>query len=134
MGGTPVIYATVKNIPEKVPLNEMSGAINRMVGVLLAIASYPRSVVLVDEAENGVYYKHHEAYWRNLLSFARTHDSQLFISTHSEEFLEALVNAAGNDNSDIALWRIEHSEQAPIVRQFSGETLKAGIEEGGEVR
>lgn len=134
VGGTPVIHATVKNIPEKIPLNLISGAINRMVGILLAIASHPKSVVLVDEAENGVYYKHHAAYWRNLLSFARTYDTQLFISTHSEEFLEALVSAAGNDISDVALWRMEYSGQTPIVRQFSGETLKAGIEEGGEVR
>lgn len=134
IGGAPVIHATVKNVPEKIPLNTISGAINRMVGVMLAIASRPRSVILVDEVENGIYYKHHQSYLRGLLSFAQTYDSQLFLSTHSEEFLEALVSAAGKDVSSLAVWRMELSESGPVVRQFSGETLKAGIEMGTEVR
>jgi len=72
--------------------------------------------------------------WRSLLSFAREYDSQLITSTHNEEWIEALIEAAGDDVDDIALWRIERVQGRPTVRQFFGKTLKAGVDAGGEVR
>jgi AAA15 family ATPase/GTPase len=133
--GAPMIYASVKERVDKLPLPNVSNGLNRIVGVLLGIASRSKSVVLVDEMENGIYYKHHRALWQALLHFARTYDTQLFLSTHSEEWLKALVSVAGDQVDDISLWRIERSEEGrPEVFQFEGNDLKAGIEYGAEVR
>ena len=73
--------------------------------VLLGIASRRRSVVLVDEIENGLYYKHHKKYWDAILHFGRNYESQIFLTTHSREWLE-LSGAAGDEVDDIALWRL----------------------------
>jgi len=133
VAGAPTIYATLVD-GERLPLPNVSGGINRLASILLSIASRPKSIVLLDEAENGLYYKHHTTVWTWLLTFARVDESQLFLSTHSEEWLEALF-AATNDTNDIALWRVERSKVGPaIIRQFSGKTFMAGIETGGEVR
>ena len=135
IAGAPVVYATLKDGNIKIPLPNISGGINRVIGVLLGIASQPKSIVLVDEMENGVYYKHHDALWRSLLMFTRSYKSQLFVTTHSEEWLRALINAAGNDIDDIVLWRIERADKGqPEVLYFDGDTLKSGIEYGAEVR
>lgn len=132
-GGAPVIHASIKGITEKIPINAVSGAISRLVSILLSIASRPRSVVLMDEAENGVYHTHHKSYWRALLSYARTFDCQLFVSTHSEEWLEALAAVADQDLDDISLWRLERGTHGPIVRQFVGRQA-VGALKVGEVR
>jgi energy-coupling factor transporter ATP-binding protein EcfA2 len=132
IAGTPMIYATLVS-GERLPLPNVSAGINRLVSIMLSIASRQRSILLVDEAENGIYYKHYRASWAGLLSFARQYESQLFLSTHSEEWLEALVDVA-DDMSDVALWRIERTDAGAVIRQFSGKTFKAGIETGGEVR
>lgn len=133
--GAPVIFATVEGSGRALPLPMISGGINRVVGVLLAIASRPRSVVTIDEIETGIYYTHHAAIWRALIRFTRSYDSQLFITTHSKECLEALAEAAGEDAGDVSLWRVERElDGQPTVRQFSGEELVAGIEYGQEVR
>jgi ABC-type Mn2+/Zn2+ transport system ATPase subunit len=134
VAGSPALYATLLNVRHKLPLANVSGGINRIVGIMLAIASRPRSVVLVDEIENGIYYQHQAHIWRGLLSFMRNYDSQLFVTTHSEEWLEALLEAADGNVDDIALWRLERGPNGPILRQFGGSTFKAGIESGGEVR
>lgn len=134
LGGMPVIHATVEGVQEKVPLTSVSGAINRVIGIVLAMASRARSVLLVDEVENGIYYKHQLAASRVFLSSAREYNSQLFLSTHSEEWLEAFIEAAGESLHDISLWRVVRSRKGPEVLQFSGATLKAGVEHGGEVR
>jgi len=133
LGGIPVIHASVRGLPEKIPLNLVSGAVNRITGILLSMASRPTSVVLVDEMENGIYYKHQDSFWRSVLSFARQFDSQLFATTHSEEWLEALSSAANGNFDDIALWRLERKENQPVLRQFSGKQAVSAMA-AGEVR
>lgn len=134
-GGIPIIHATIENIPEKLPINMVSGGINRVLAILLAMAAYPGTVVVVDEIENGLYHKHKVSYWRSLLLMARDSRCQLFTSTHDEEWLEALVEAAGDSIEDVTLWRVERSRTGErALTQIDGRTLKAGIEIGGEVR
>jgi len=132
--GQPVLYATLKGVDEKIPLANVSHGINRLVGIMLAIASRPQSIVLVDEIESGIYYKHKTAIWRSILTFMRKYDSQLFVTTHDIEWLKALVEAAGKKNDDISLWRLKRNRKHPVLDQFKGETLKHGIEFGQEVR
>ncbi len=134
-GGMPTLYATVRGGENKLPLANVSGGINRIVAITLAIASRTKAVISVDEIENGLFHAHQQSIWRSLLTLVRRYDSQLFISTHSQEWLEALLEATGDNVSDIALWRLERtSERQPTLRQFSGETLKAGLASGAEIR
>lgn len=128
----PMVFADIGEM--QVPAPNASGAVNRTLGILLAIASRPRSVVFVDEIENGVYYKFQKGLWASLLNFARRYDSQLFLTTHSYEWLRTVAENTGEAMDEVALWRIERTDEGPIVRQFPGETFKAGIESGGEVR
>jgi AAA domain len=134
VGGAPAIYATLKGLRKNVPLTAVSGAVNRMLSILLAIVSRPRSVVLVDEADNGIYFRRHRAFWRTILTFARTFDAQLFLTTHNEEWLRALADEAGDDTNDLSLWRTERAEGVPVIRQFPGTAFRAAEEYGGEIR
>ena len=105
-----------------------------LVAILLAIASNPGGLILVDEMENGVYYKHFRAMWKTIINFAHIYDCQIFSTTHNEEWLEALAETAEEHIESVAFWRIERAERQPVVRQFSGKVFKAGIETGGELR
>ena len=133
-GGAPQIFARVEGLGQPISLSSISGGINRSVGLMLHIAARNGAVVLVDEIEGGLHHSHQAGLWRSVLRFARAFDCQLFVTTHSEEWLEALVAAAGDALDDIALWRLERGATGPVVRQFSGAGLRAGIETGGEVR
>lgn len=131
VAGAAVIYATLKD-GRKSALPYVSGGINRIIAILLGLTSRTRPVLLIDEIENGIYYKHHEAMWRSLLRFSRSNDGQLFISTHNDEWLKSLVSAAGEKVDDIALWRMERDKNnRPVVRQFNGKQVIAGIRAGG---
>lgn len=135
VAGSPVVHAAVKGMSEKAPVPNVSGGINRMMAIMLALATRPKSITLVDEMQNGVYYSHHESMWRSILRFAREYDSQLFTTTHNKEWLRSLIRAAGNNVDDIALWRLELGEaDKPVLFEFTGEEFKDGIEYGSEVR
>ncbi len=132
--GAPALFATLKDSQRKVPVPNVSTGINRALSYMLAIAIRPRSIVLIDEIENGIYFTHLAAIWRSVISLLRENDSQLFASTHSHECLEALVEAAKGDVRDVSLWRTDRSEDQNTVSQFSGKDFRAGIEYGQEVR
>jgi ABC-type lipoprotein export system ATPase subunit len=133
VAGSPAVYATVAGLSNKVSLPSVSGGINRIVTVLLAIASRPRSVLLVDEIDNGLHHKHHLSFWTAVLSFAKSFDSQLFVTTHNEEWLEALSVAAAKEPEQIALWRLEREGDHPVIRAFQGKQAVASMG-AGEVR
>jgi AAA domain len=134
VGGAPAIHASISGLHEKIPVANVSGAINRILGVLLSMASRDRSVVLVDELENGVYFKHYNQTWNTILNCCRQYNSQLFTTTHSLEWIKSLVEVSSENIKDVTLWRIERTDKSPVLRKFSGDMLKAGIEVGGELR
>lgn len=133
VAGIPMLHASVKGVHEKLPVNLVSGAVNRMLGIVLALSAEENSVYLIDEIENGVYYERHGAFWASIVDLAREQNNQVFVTTHSKEWLEAIANSSG-DLDDIALWRVERSDKGPIIHQFTGDRLAAAIEYGSEVR
>jgi hypothetical protein len=132
--GAPVLSATVRDPTLVLPLPAVSGGANRMAAILLAIAHRRDGIVLVDEVENGVFFAKHLAFTKAIVRFAREFRCQLFLSTHSQEWLRAFAQAVGDDVGDIALWRIERAGTGPAMTRFGGGTFKAGIEHGAEVR
>jgi hypothetical protein len=135
IAGLPVIYAKLSHQKRVLPLANVSAGISRALGVMLAVASRDRSAVLVDELESGLFHTHHEPLWRALLALIRTYESQLFTTTHSDEWLKALLRAADDKVDDIALWRLERGGGGPpALYQFDGDTLKDAIEFGAEAR
>ena len=134
VAGIPVLSAIDKAQGVPLPLTAVSGGINRIAAILLAIAHQPKGIVMVDEIENGVFYTKHVPFAKAMIRFAREHDCQLFLSSHSQEWLRAFIEAAGKDVTDISLWRIERTEAGPAIQRFAGKTFKAGIEHGTDVR
>ncbi len=135
LAGAPVILATMRGRGIKLPVPALSGAVNRMISLFLAIATSPRSVVLVDEIENGIHWTRHAGITKALIAFARKYETQLFVSTHSKEWLNAVADAVGDENDDIMLFRLERGpEGTSEIFQFSGDQMKAGIEYGAEIR
>jgi hypothetical protein len=130
--GAPVLHVAVRDVPHKLPINSISGGINRIIAIMLTLAIRPGTVVIVDEMENGIFYKHKSALWRSLIHLCRKNNSQMFLTTHDEEWLAALVDVGG-DLDDIVLWRLVRTKRGRVLRQIPGRALKAGLV-AGEVR
>jgi predicted ATPase len=132
--GGPMLSATDKVQKVPLPLTAVSGGVNRMAAILLAAALQPKGILLVDEIENGIFYSKHISFCRALLRFAREYECQLFLSSHSDEWLKAFAAATDGVVDDIALWRLSRGNKGPEIQKFSGRTFKLGIEQGAEVR
>lgn len=130
--GTPTVYAAVRSIPEKIPAALVSGGVNRMVSMLLGIASFP--VVLIDEMENGFHYERLASVWGALVSFSQRFDAQVFANVHSRECLEAAAEAAANNEEEFCLVRMQKDDGEVSIERFSGSELAGAIHHGFEVR
>jgi hypothetical protein len=89
--GNNVLYCTVPWMKVKAPVALVSSGINKLLLILLGIASLNKGIVLIDEIENSIYYKTYPKVWESILHFCRRFKVQVFASTHSMECLRATL-------------------------------------------
>lgn len=134
VGGTTIMYADTTYFKEKVPVGVVSNGVEKLVGILLAIATCENGVVLVDEIDSFVHYTKISGIWEALKDFSATYSCQLFIATHSGEWLTGLLPVIKDHEAEFNLLRADTVGKKHIVQQFSGDKLRAAIAQNAEVR
>lgn len=134
--GAPTIFASLKNMPEKIPLNLVSSGVNKLIGILLGIANQAGGVICIDELENGFYFDRLSSIWNILLEFANKFDVQIFASTHSWECLQAASDCAKKSSrkSEFTVIQSVNDNDIATFRVHSGEALVAAISQQIDVR
>jgi len=128
------VYAKVKHKSEMMPIALISSGINKFVSLLIAIRTYRGGVVLIDEIENGIYYKMFPALWEALHQFANDNKTQLFISSHSWECLKGATGVIDGHESDFSLIQVVNEDGFSKAYKASGKNAAAAIESGIEIR
>lgn len=131
---TPTIFASVRGLEEKIPVNLLSTGVTKIMSVVLGMSNQQGGMVLIDELENGLYWDRLPSIWRALVRFSKQYNVQVFASTHSQECLEAAASAADENEDEFSLLRVEKANGHSIVRQFSGTSLRASMDVEAEVR
>jgi predicted ATPase len=129
------VFVKVKYLDERIPMALHSSGASRLISIMLAISSVQDGVALIDEIENGFYYKKLPEIWRVIHSLAEVFNCQVFISTHSRECLQAIAPMLRKHASDFTLLNVNADEEGVgSVRLSSGEVMGAALESGFEVR
>jgi AAA15 family ATPase/GTPase len=135
--GELMLYVSVEQLDEKIPIGLLSSGMNKYLSILIAIASSPGGVVLIDEIENGFYFKSLSPFLRSIYSFCEQQNVQIIASTHSYELLEAMIPVLEEEEGRedrCALLRAERHGREASVRVVKGSSYRAAIEEHIEVR
>lgn len=133
-GGAPMIFAEVEGRNQKVPLNFLSGGMTKLSSILFAIPAFKGGIIMIDEIENGFYYRRFPLIWASILKFCKQYDVQIFASTHSLECLSAAADVAREHASDFSLIRSSYSDGLCALKQFSGEEFVAAADAEVEIR
>ncbi|MFH1132471.1 MAG: AAA family ATPase [Pseudomonadota bacterium] len=129
------LFVTTKSVPSrKVPLAIVSAGAARYLNILLVIRVTSMGVVLVDEIENGIYWKKMSSIWQTLRQLCIEHNVQLFATTHSNECLQSLVGAMEGHEGDFSLIRTEVVKGVYGAKQFEGKKFLAALKIHGELR
>jgi ABC-type glutathione transport system ATPase component len=134
-GGEVMLYASTESLRERVPLALFSGGVNKYLAILLAIATNQNGVVLIDEIENGFYYKTLPRILGSIFDFCESNSVQIFATTHSYELQKALLDAVVKGNEEeVLLLRAERMADQTNIKRISGSSYRSAIELNLEVR
>jgi hypothetical protein len=132
--GGPSVFAKLKDKQHKLPLAVVSDGVNKLFSLLLGIAVSENGIVLIDQIEDGFYYKKFESMWRVIYSAAKKNNCQLFITSHNGEALRALLPTIHKNEKDFTML---HSDRTRGIIQFhtvEGKYFAATLDQGLEIR
>ena len=130
--GFPMIWGDI-GLPELVPLAVMGEGMTRLARLVLAIATVPGGLVLVDEIETGLHHSVLPDVWRAVDEAAQQFDAQVVATTHSYECIEAAHAALGSGDGFL-LHRLEASEKGNRCVTYQPETIASAFRHNLEVR
>jgi energy-coupling factor transporter ATP-binding protein EcfA2 len=133
-GGETLIHAKMKGLKFKIPVNELSGGLNKFLSIAVAIASNREGVVCVDEIENGFYFKNNSQVISGLIALCNHYQVQLFASTHSWEFLQAFAPALKGIEDDFCLIKSSYENGTSSMRVIGGGQTISAINQDIEIR
>ena len=130
------IYVDLNNVDKSLSIGTMGeGFISSLIIIsnLLVAGGNDREItILIDEVENGLYRTALKKLIRTILKLIKEYNIQLFITTHSEEFLKELYKLK-LDNT-VSLYRMENEKSNIKAIYYSEEEAKELLAEGWEIR
>jgi AAA15 family ATPase/GTPase len=107
-----------------IPLSVYGDGMKRALMIFNSIVSAQSGVVLIDEFETAI----HTSVMRKVFAFiiesAKKMDVQLFLTTHSLESLDKLLESAGNNLDSIRLIRLKKKGEKTYAKVMSGDEAK----------
>lgn len=130
----PMLHVDI-GLPEMMPVTQLGQGFNRLLDIYSELVVEEARVLLIDEVENGLYWKTLPIVWRGLFAAAREWNVQVFATTHSAECIRAADEAArqGGDY-DLAVVRLDRVDGEIKATTMGEETLRTAREFGWELR
>ena len=112
------------------PLNFMGDGFKRIFYIILKMLSLKGKRILIDEIEIGIHHTKIKDFWVNIFKVAKELDVQVFATTHSDECIDAFVEASNEINhDDIRLIQLQTDivDNKTYASTFKFKNIKAGI-------
>jgi hypothetical protein len=132
--GSPVLFVKMPWHDRKMPIYMASDGLNKLMTLLIHIAHSRGASMFVDEIENGFHYTRHQRLWEHLFSFAEEYETQLFMATHSWEYLEAGSPLMEKFPDDFTLLQVVQDKGVSDIVVVPGRNAGSAIAAGLEVR
>ena len=119
--GYPVIWIEMEDYG-LVPISVFGDGLKKVLTLASAVVKMRDGVILIDEFETGIHKRAliQVAEW--LATVTETYNVQVFLTTHSSDAIEALVEA-GQERMGVKAYRLEHYKDQIYVKEFEGTDL-----------
>ena len=128
-----VPYVSLKNSNNRYPLSIMGDGMNRILSVILSIVNSKNGICLIDEIENGIYYRKQLDLWKIIFSLVNELNVQLFATTHSLDCVRSFSSMAENGEMN-QLIRLEKRKTGPFAICYAPQELKVALDNEIELR
>jgi hypothetical protein len=132
--GVPVILADVGGTV-LLPLALLGSGAANCLRILLPSLLRENGLILIDEFEDGIHHSLLAPILEIVFNLARKRNNQLYISTHSKEFLTQVITLTSNgDEKDIAFYRLGRLGLKGLIPRFSVEEAESLLESNLDLR
>lgn len=115
----------IQGMPQKVSVNIMGEGFKKFLLVVGSLILEKHSYICIDEIENGLHFEAMKKLIKSIVKLSKEAKIQLFISTHSYEFLEILNNIALKSKSNnIAVFNLKQTEEKLQTSRYDMADLK----------
>jgi len=132
--GVQGLYVTYGGSPTKLPIGLVSTGIHKVLTIILASLIYQNGVLLIDELENGIFYRRYGDLWTLMRRLAVQRDNQIFVTSHSLECLRAALPVVQKHPQEFSLIRMGIGPNGVTARQYSGAQFAAALAEDVDPR
>ena len=85
-----MLQVKLRTLPSYIPINELGDGFCRLAEILMVLYVSEKNTVVVDEIESGIHYSRIKSIWSDIITVSRNNNIQLFVTTHSKEFIDKL--------------------------------------------
>lgn len=94
------IILFLKDTESSIPLPLMGEGAIKLFRILSEILVWKGQRLMIDEIDTGFHHSRMRPFWKTILTAARRHETQLFVTTHNLECIQHLKNALQEDMPD----------------------------------
>lgn len=121
----PILVITQANIDAVMPLAVFGEGTIKLFRILCEIVRNKGKRLMIDEIDAGIHFSRMKMFWKTILKAAKTHEVQLFITTHNEEclrfFKEALEEEEMTDLQDDArCFTLQEAKNGQVIAYKTG--------------
>ncbi|MBK9400905.1 MAG: AAA family ATPase [Bacteroidetes bacterium] len=110
--GYPIICIVLEGNNSPIPISIFGDGMLKLFRYLLEVLSCKDKFLLIDEVDNGFYYKKYDLMFEVLIKAAFEHRVQLFMTTHSLECINAFEKVVSNNEN--------YKNDARVINLFRG--------------
>lgn len=128
------VHGKLRGVSRMIPVHLMGEGMEKLLNLILAIASSPGSCIFVDEFENGLHYSILRDIWRSVGYAAMEYGCQIVATTHSYECLASAVEGLVGMPEEFRYVRLERTNDMVSAKISDYDMVKTAIKSNLEVR
>ena len=131
------IFVEKESIKDSIPISAIGDGIVLALDIISHLIFLDNfGIVLIDEIERGIYYKNYRKLSEIIIELCKDNQNiQLFITTHSKEFLEVFNEVLLRTEKDnFSLFSLRNKKEKLDVVHYTSEELKDTLETGWDPR
>jgi AAA15 family ATPase/GTPase len=121
-------FIKLEGVKEPLPLKSMGDGIIRLFHIMVALIDAQNGILLVDEFENGLYWKVQPKVWDVVFQLADRLNVQVFATTHSRDCIRAFDEVWNKYPQSGAFFRLDARLEGVKITEYNAETLTDAIE------
>ncbi len=123
----------------RLPLSSFGEGVCRWYDLFGRMVSYRNALHCIEEAEVSFNHQAQKVYAETLMRYAQDYNNQVFMTTHSKEFLQALLTEFGDTEQaflaeQVRVMTLREGESGVLCRALTGQEALDALDRGLELR